>query len=219
MAGLVSDWRKPAAKDPDRWLDQAPDFSRPICAHLRDWIFRWEPDLEPSVKWNSLCFKARKLVVGLGAFKHHAGVVFFRGTELADEAGLFNQGEDNASIRTIRLTTLENFNHKALKRLLHLAVELDYEPKMPGPPKVKRPQLPMPNFFAAALKNNPVAAANFEKMSASCQREYLAWLGFAKREETKAQRLEQTIAALKSGHRWADRKLASPVTKSTSSPA
>lgn len=208
MAGLVSDWRKPTAKNPDRWLEQAPDYSRPICAQLRDWIFRWEPDLVPSVKWGSLCFKARKLVVGLGAFKHHAGLTFFRGTELPDPENLFNQGEDNVSIRTIRLTTLENFNHKALKRLLHLAVELDYEPKMPTPPKAKRPQLPTPDFFAAALKKNKLAAANFAKMTFSCQREYLAWLGSAKREETQTQRLEQTLAALAHGYRWADRKKA-----------
>lgn len=206
MAGLVSDWRKPVIKNPDRWLEQAPEFSRPICAQLRDWIQRWEPDLEPSVKWGALCFKARKLVVGLGAFKHHAGLTFFRGTELPDDAGLFNQGEENVSIRTIRITTLENFNQRALKRLLHLAVELDYEPAMPKPPKAKRPQLPMPPEFAKALKGNPAAAANFEKMSFSCQREYLAWIGSAKREETKARHIAQAIAALSKGYRWVDRK-------------
>lgn len=208
MAGLVSDWRKAVGKDPDRWLEQAPEFSRPICAQLRDWIQRWEPDLEPVVKWGALCFKARKLVIALGAFKYHAGLTFFRGTELPDEAELFNQGEDNVSIRTIRLTTLENFNQRALKRLLRLAVELDYEPALPKPPQARRPQLPMPPELAEALKKSPAAAANFEKMSFSGQREYLAWVGSAKRDETKAQRVEQTIAAVSKGYRWANRKKA-----------
>src|SRR6478752_2948319 len=66
-------------KDPDEWLEATPDFSRPMA-----------PELRESIKWNVLCFSGRKLVCGLSPCKKHLGIVFFRGTELADPAGLFD---------------------------------------------------------------------------------------------------------------------------------
>jgi len=44
------DCSRPKTRDPDEWLEVAPDFSRPIVAELRDWIFRTAPDLTESIK-------------------------------------------------------------------------------------------------------------------------------------------------------------------------
>ena len=68
----------------------------------------------------------------------------------------------------------------------------------------------MPAFFKLALKQrtNRAAAANFKKLSATCQREYLVWLSTAKLPETRRRRLSQTLAALASGRKWIQRKLA-----------
>jgi hypothetical protein len=196
-------------RDPDEWLEAAPDFSRPIVADLRDWIFRTAPDLTESIKWNVLCFSGRKLVCGLSACKKHVGVVFFRGTELPDPAGLFDPaGEGNTNIRSIRLTSAVKLNRKALAALLLAAAELDARPDVPPVPKVKREPWAVPDFFAAALKTNKKADTNFQSFSPSCQREYLVWLTTAKREETRAQRLAQTLKALAAGRKWIDRKRA-----------
>jgi uncharacterized protein YdeI (YjbR/CyaY-like superfamily) len=64
----------------------------------------------------------------------------------------------------------------------------------------------VPDFLAAALKRNRTAAKGFESMAPSCQREYIAWLKNAKRPETRAQRLEQTLQAVAAGRRWVDRR-------------
>src|SRR4051812_10634844 len=98
------DVRHAKIQDPDEWLESAPDFSRPIVARLRDWIFRTAPDLSEAIKWNTLCFTGHKLVCGLSACKKHVGFVFFRGTELADPQGLFTDGEGNTNMRNIRIT-------------------------------------------------------------------------------------------------------------------
>jgi hypothetical protein len=104
------------ANDPDDWLDLAPDFSRPIAAQLRDWILRCEPDLAEAIKWNMLCFSGRKLVCGISACKRHVSIAFFRGTELADPARLFDPvGEGNTNIRSIRLTALDGFDRRAFR--------------------------------------------------------------------------------------------------------
>ncbi len=61
------DCNRPKTKNPDAWLDAAPDFSRPLATQLRDWIFRTAPDLGEAIKWNMLCFSGRKLVCFKGA--------------------------------------------------------------------------------------------------------------------------------------------------------
>jgi hypothetical protein len=196
-------------RDPDQWLETAPDFSRPMVAELRDWIFRTAPDLTESIKWNVLCFSGRKLVCGLSACQKHVAFVFFRGTELPDPAGLFDAaGAGNTNIRSIRLTSTAKLNRKALTALLLSAADLDLRPDVPPAPKVQRAPWPIPDFFAAALKKNKKAAAAFASFAPTYQREYIVWLTTAKREETRAQRLAQTLQALTAGRKWIDRKLA-----------
>ncbi|MEA3211549.1 MAG: hypothetical protein QOE70_4606 [Chthoniobacter sp.] len=201
------DCNRPTSKNPDEWLQVAPDFSRPIVSDLREWIFRIAPDLTESIKWNMLCFSGRKLVCGLSACQKHIGIAFFRGTELPDPAGLFHAGEGNTNIRSVRLTSARALNRKAFATLLLAAVELDAQPDIPPAPKVKREPWPMPDFFAAALKANQKAAAGFASFAPTYQREYLVWLTTARRPETRAQRLAQTLAALAAGRKWAERRL------------
>jgi uncharacterized protein YdeI (YjbR/CyaY-like superfamily) len=207
MGGLVDNSSNARGRTPDAWLDSCPAFSRPLCAELREWILRWAPDLTESIKWGSLCYRGHKLVCALGAFQKHTGLTFFRGTELPDPTHLFNQGEGNTNIRTIRLTTLTGLDRAALRRLLHAALELDARPDIPPLPPRKREPWPVPDFFTQALKTNRKAAAYFASLAPTYQREYLVWLTTAKREETRTARLAQTLAALAAGRKWAQRKL------------
>lgn len=205
------DCSRARTKDPAEWLETCPDFSWPLAEQAHEWILTWEPDLTESIKWNMLCFSGRKLVCGLSACKRHLGITFFRGTELPDPRKLFHEGgENNTHIRSIRLTTLDGFNREALRELLHAAVALDADPAMAPAPKVKRVPWPMPACFKRALaeKHNHAAARNFRKLAPTYQREYIVWLTVARRPETQARRLAQTLAALKAGRKWAQRKLA-----------
>lgn len=195
--------------DPGEWLELAPDFSKPLTERLVELILNCEPDLTESIKWNMLCFSGRKLVCGLSACQKHVSIAFFRGTELSDPARLFVPGsEGNTNIRSIRLTSLENFNRRAFQTLLHAAVELDADPTIPPAPKVKRKPWPTPKFFKEALaqKKHRAAAESFRSLSPTCQREYLVWLSTAKLSETRERRLKQTLAALSKGRKWAQRK-------------
>lgn len=204
------DCNRARTKDPVEWAATCPDFSWPLVEKVRDWILNWEPDLSESIKWNMLCFSGRKLVCGMSACQQHLGLSFFRGTELPDPAKLFNEGgENNANIRSIRVTSLGGWDRGAFRKLLHAAVELDADPSIPALPKVKRAPWPVPDFFKEALgeKRNRDAAETFQRMAPSCQREYLVWLTTAKRPETRARRLSETLAALADGRKWAQRKL------------
>lgn len=202
------DCSRARTRDPRDWLETCPDFSWPLAEQVHEWILTWEPDLTGAIKWNMLCFSGRKLVLALSACQRHLGVTFFRGTELADPAGLFAAtGENNTNIRTIRITALENFNRAALQRLVHAAVALDAE-ALPAVPKAKRPPVPMPDFFQAALAQpaNRAAAEGFAGLAPTYQREYLVWLASAKRPETRADRLRKTLDALRHGRKWANHR-------------
>lgn len=200
------DCSRPKTRNPDEWVVNAPAFSQGMAEQVREWILRWEPDLTEAIKWNMLCFSGRKLVCGLSACQHHLGITFFRGTELRESTTLFTSGESNTSIQSIRVTSLDDLSQRSLRRLLHAAVELDANPDVPPPPQVKREEWPMPEALAKALKKNKTAAAGFEMMSKSCQREYKVWISTAKQPETIERRLKETIAALADGRKWAQRK-------------
>ena len=199
------DCSRPQTRNPDEWLESASEFSAPLAAQFRDWILSAEPDLSEAIKWNMLCFSGRKLVCGLSACKKHLGIAFFRGVELPDPGKLLIPAENNTSILSMRVTSLDQVDPRAFRALLRTAVALDEDPAIPLPPKVKREQWPMPNFFAKALKANKRAAAGFAALKPTYQREYLVWVSTAKREETRASRVEQTLKALAAGRKWIDR--------------
>lgn len=204
------DCARASTRDPEEWIEQAPAFSRPLALPLRAWIMRWEPDLTESIKWNMLCFSSRKMICGLSACQRHLGLTFARGAELSDPAGLLPPAGNLSGILTIRFVSLDGLNRDALRALLHAAVALDAEPRLPPAPKTKREAWPTPDFFAAALaqRKHARAADFFQSLAPTYQREYLVWLTTAKRPETRAARLAQTIRALASGKKWIDRKRA-----------
>ena len=39
------DCARTSSRDPETWLDLAPEFSQAMARQVRGWIQRWEPDL------------------------------------------------------------------------------------------------------------------------------------------------------------------------------
>ena len=200
------DCSRTPTRDPETWLDLAPEASQAMARQVRAWIQRWEPDLSEAIKWHMLCFSGRKLVCGLSACQKHLGITFFRGTELRDVTKLFTGGESNTSILSIRVTSLDKLDAQALRRLLHAAVALDADASSKPPPPKKREEWPMPEALAKGLKKDKKAAAFFETLKPTYQREYKVWISTAKQPETIAKRLAETLRALSRGKKWAQRR-------------
>lgn len=200
------DLSRPATRDPETWLDYAPEFSQGMARQVRQWVQHWEPDLTESIKWNMLCFSGRKLVCGISACQRHLGIAFFRGTELREMTDLFAGGEGNTSILSVRITSPAQLKPQALSRLLHAAVALDADDSTKPPPPQKKAEWPMPEALAKALKKNKPAAAHYEAFAKTYQREYKVWVSTAKQPETIQKRVDETIRALAKGLKWIDRK-------------
>jgi uncharacterized protein YdeI (YjbR/CyaY-like superfamily) len=200
------DCSRTPTRDPETWLDLAPEFSQAMARQVRAWIQRWEPDLTESIKWHMLCFSGRKLVCGLSACQKHLGITFFRGTELREMTTVFTGGEANTSIQSIRVTKRDPLDAQAFRRLLHAAVALDADESAKPPPPKQRDEWPMPPALAKALKQDKKAAAFFESLKPTYQREYKVWISTAKQEETLQRRLNETIRALAAGKKWIQRR-------------
>lgn len=65
----------------------------------------------------------------------------------------------------------------------------------------KKPPVDVPDDLAAALKKNRKAQATFDGFPPSQRREYVEWLTEAKREDTRARRLEQAVEWMAEGKR------------------
>jgi uncharacterized protein YdeI (YjbR/CyaY-like superfamily) len=200
------DCSRTPTRDPETWLDLAPEASQVLARQVRAWIQRWEPDLMEAIKWHMLCFSGRKLVCGLSACQKHLGITFFRGTELREMTTLFTGGEANTSIQSIRVTKRDPLDAQAFRRLLHAAVALDADESAKPPPAKQRDEWPMPSVLAKALKKDNKAAAFFESLKPTYQREYKVWISTAKQEETLQRRLNETIRALAAGKKWIQRR-------------
>ena len=66
---------------------------------------------------------------------------------------------------------------------------------------VPKPAAELPAELVAALNKNKAAQATFDAFPPSCRREYIEWITEAKREQTRATRLAQTIEWLAEGKR------------------
>jgi len=59
----------------------------------------------------------------------------------------------------------------------------------------------VPAELTAALARNERARVNFEKLAPSCRRQFIYWVGSAKREETRRKRVVEAIAMLRDNKR------------------
>jgi len=69
--------------------------------------------------------------------------------------------------------------------------------------KTGRPQIPfeLPEDFKAALDNNAKARKFFNGLAPSYRKQFIGWIAMAKRPETRAKRIEESIGLLKKGEK------------------
>ena len=72
--------------------------------------------------------------------------------------------------------------------------EVEFASAMPLPMPA-----PLPAYIRAELRSHPKALRHFEALPASQRRRYIAWIGSARREDTKLRRLQEAIRLLTAG--------------------
>lgn len=182
----------------DAYIERQAEFAKPILRHLRAVVHEACPDCAETLKWSmpSFIYKG-KILAGMAAFKAHATFGYWNDSMLQQE-----EKNRSAMGQFGRLTSLDDLPPKAtLVDLTRKSMKLIEEGAKPPRDKHKKPPFTVPQDMRAALDANPAAAATFDGFPPSAQREYVDWISGAKRDETRTQRLAQSIEWLAEGKR------------------
>ena len=189
-------------RDPriDAYIERAAPFARPILAHARALVHQACSQVEETIKWGMPTFvHAGGILCGMAAFKQHASFGFWK------HALVEGEGEPRDGMGSYgKMLSLDDFPAKKIV-LAHIrkAMKLNEDGvKMPAARKAASKLPPeMPEDLVAALNKDKAAKATFDAFPPSCRREYIEWIVEAKREETRAKRLAQTVDWLAEGKR------------------
>jgi uncharacterized protein YdeI (YjbR/CyaY-like superfamily) len=185
-------------RDPriDAYIAQSADFARPILEHVRELVHNTVPGAGEAIKWGMPHFTHKdKSIAGMAAFKAHCAVMVHGDGRQATE-GMGTYG------KITRLEELPDDDELAMK-LIEARTRIDIRGTAAkrSPRSAPKAELPVPQDFAAALRENTKAGATFEGFSPSQRREYVAWISAAKQEATRAKRLTTSIEWLAEGKR------------------
>jgi uncharacterized protein YdeI (YjbR/CyaY-like superfamily) len=190
------------SRDPriDAYLAAAAPFAQPILRHLRELVHRACPGAVETIKWGMPFFTYHdRLFCHFAAFKAHAA---FGLHHRAIEKQLQQEGRETDGAMGLfgRLTGPKDLPpDRTILRYLRTARELHDAGKPVRPKARPRPALPTPADFAAALRLNQPAAAQWAEFSPSHRRDYLEWITEAKRPATRATRLATALSWIAEG--------------------
>ena len=159
-----------------------------------------ETILEETIKWGAPTYTLKnKNVAGLAAFKNHIALWFFNGALLQQNTGLLVNAQENKTkaLRQIRFEKGEEINTDILLPYVLEAIE---NQKLGKTIKASRKKdLKIPTELKLALKNDAELNESYCQLTSGKQREYADHISEAKREATRAKRLEKIIPMIKQG--------------------
>ncbi len=187
----------------DAYIGKAADFAKPILLHIRQLVHGAAPQITETVKWGMPFFDYKGPVCQMASFKQHAAFGFWKASALNDPNGIINAGEQAAAGSFGRITKLADLPpDEVLVDFIMQAIALN-ENGIQGNLKTTtakpKAEIPMPDYFAEVLSNEPQALATFENFSASHKREYLEWITEAKTEATREKRMLTAVEWLNEG--------------------
>lgn len=184
------------AKSPEEYFSLHPKHL-PVLEKLRNLLNKSE--LEETMKWGipTYCLKGKN-VIGIGAFKTYAGIWFFNGVFLKDEAGVLINAQEGKTkgMRQWRFASMDEVNEKLLETYIVEAIQNQKEGKEVKPEK--KPLI-IPDQLKEVLASDAQLSELFDSLSLSYKREYAEYITEAKRAETKQKRLEKIIPMIKEG--------------------
>ncbi len=177
----------------DAYIDKAADFAKPILRHIRAVITRALPGAVETIKWGMPHWMVSgKNVAGMAAFKAHCAMVIHGDGRQGDAMGQYGK------IAALADLPLEN---ELSAKLREAAARVVGTVSATTKPQVRgaRAEIAVPDDLVAALGANPAAKATFDAFAPSHRRDYLEWITEAKRDETRAKRVAQTVEWLAEG--------------------
>ncbi len=187
----------------DAYIAKGQPFAQAILTHIRDVVHAAHPEVDETMKWNMPFFTYKgALLCNMAAFKAHASMGFWLGDQVVGDAAV-----DGGMGQFGRLTSVTDLPSRTVlvryvKRAITLAeagVKGGSKPKGAVADPSSQSPVGVPPELATALARAPEARAAFDAFSPSHRREYAEWIAEAKKPETKARRVQQTLEMLAEG--------------------
>ena len=184
----------------DAYIEKAPPFSRPVLKRIRRVFHRASPKVEEAMKWGTPHFVHEGIVGGMAAFKKHVAFGFWNARSMKDPAGLFGDAP-KASPFAIKVASVDELPpDDVLAAYVREAVALNESGEKRKPARAKRkPAVRAPKDLMDALKDDAEAISVWKGFTPGKRREYVDWILEAKRDATRAKRIETTVAWVSEG--------------------
>lgn len=185
-------------KTVEDFIAKYPNWKKELEA-LRAIMLKTE--MEECVKWGMPAYTVNgKNVIGLGAFKSYVGIWFHQGCFLTNEEDVLVNAQEGKTkaMRQWRFANAKEMNKKLIKKYVLEAIENQKQGKevKPAKPNTSVPESPLLN---EVMKKNSKLKTAYDAMTPGKRREYAKYIIDAKREATKASRLEKIIPMILAG--------------------
>ena len=158
-----------------------------------------ENGFKEDLKWGMPTYTIdNKNLIGLCGFKHHFGIWFFQGSFLSDPLNILVNAQEGKTkgMRHAKFTSSDEVDIDALLPYFAETIENHKAGKVIKVEK-KGNKYAMPDVLKNAMVGE--VKAGFDKMSKSKQNEFIEYIVTAKRDATKASRLEKIIPMILRG--------------------
>ncbi len=179
----------------DQRIGAAGAFAQPVLRHLRALVHRACPEVEEAVKWNRPVFLYRgRMLCFMAAFAQHCTFGFW-GAEMSGVLGAAGMPVEDAGGSLGRLRSLADLppDERICGWIRHAAALADADAGKPRK-RVARAPVELPQELQEALVQRPEVLMKFDGLTPGCRREYVTWIAQAKRPETRARRVAETLA-------------------------
>jgi uncharacterized protein YdeI (YjbR/CyaY-like superfamily) len=178
----------------DAYIAAREPFARPILSWLRARVHAAVPGAGEAIKWGMPFFLLDgRPLANMAGFKAHVAFGFWK----RDAAGA--PTSEAAMGQFGRITTLADLPDEAAMEAL-IAAAAAAAPAA-ARPRAEPPLGTVPPELAEALAASPTAQAIFAAFPPGARREYCAWVGEAKRAETRLRRAAEAAGWIAEGKR------------------
>lgn len=193
------------SKDPSKeiaaYIAALDEPANSICTKLRSIVLKAVPGIKEDWKWGPN-YNYNGMVCGIGGFKKHAVLHFFNGKEMKDKHKLFNFGTDNDFSRSIKFTDVKEINDKQIAEYVKESVAINKS----GFKRTKQTkEAAVPDDLYKALRKKPVAVKFFDSLANGYKNEFIELVESAKKQETRAQRIQKVVALCTDGVKLNDK--------------
>lgn len=175
----------------DEYILNAPN-GREILILLRELLRSTE--LTETVKWGAPVYTINdKNVIGLGSFKSYAGMWFYQGVFLKDEAGVLINAQEGTTkaLRQWRFSSVDEIDDKLVLQYVLEAIQNQKEGKKLKPDWEK--QLIIPDELKEVLSRDKELNDCFNRFTHGKKREFAEYVASVKQAETRKKRIEKVI--------------------------